>query len=101
MVGRLFPGAHVFVDGRAGELIGGWRREQDVVDADAVVLLPGAGLVVPERVEALAIITRAYRVRKTHVAEHTKSFAGARQEQCVAGPGFRPAGVRSGRDDVV
>ena len=36
----------------ADEAVGGLRREQDVVDADAVVLLPGAGLVVPERVDA-------------------------------------------------
>ena len=30
----------------------GLRRQQQVVDADAVVLLPGAGLIIPERVEA-------------------------------------------------
>ena len=34
------------------EPVGGLRRQQQVVDADAVVLLPGAGLIVPERVEA-------------------------------------------------
>ena len=52
VVGRLLPGAHVLVDARRGEPVGGLRRQQQVVDADAPVLLPGAGLIVPERVEA-------------------------------------------------
>ena len=34
------------------EPVGGLRRQQQVVDADAVVLLPGAGLIVPEGVDA-------------------------------------------------
>ena len=38
--------------GEAGQAVGGLRREQGVVDADAVVPLPGAGLVVPEGVGA-------------------------------------------------
>ena len=32
--------------------VGGFRRQQQMVDADAVVLLPGAGLIVPEGVDA-------------------------------------------------
>jgi hypothetical protein len=31
------------VDARVGELVGGERRQQQVIDADTVVLLPGAG----------------------------------------------------------
>ena len=34
----------------SAKLVGGLRREQQVVDADAVVPLPGAGLIVPEGV---------------------------------------------------
>jgi hypothetical protein len=33
----------VAVDAGVGELVGGELREQQVIDADAVVLLPGAG----------------------------------------------------------
>ncbi len=39
--------------------IGGLRREQGVVDADAVVPLPGARLIVPEGVGARRAVGRA------------------------------------------
>ena len=51
VVRRLFPGTHVLFDRRRGKTIRGLGRQQQVVDADAVVLLPGAGLIVPERVD--------------------------------------------------
>ena len=50
VVRRLLPGADVLVDADAGQPVGGLRRQQQMVDADAVVLLPGAGLIVPEGV---------------------------------------------------
>src|ERR1700684_3023920 len=50
VVGRLLPGAHVTIDADIRKPVGGRRREQHVVDADAVVLLPGASLVIPKRV---------------------------------------------------
>ena len=52
VVGRLLPGRGRACRCRRGQPVGGLRRQQQVVDADAVVLLPGAGLIVPERVEA-------------------------------------------------
>ena len=58
MVGWLFPGAHMLVDAGGGQAVGGLRREQQMIDADAVVLLPGAGLVVPERIEPARISIR-------------------------------------------
>jgi len=51
VIGRLFPAADMLVDAGGGQRVGGRRRQQQMVDADAPVLLPGAGLVVPERVE--------------------------------------------------
>ena len=51
VVGRLVPAAHMLVDAGIDEAVGRLRRQQQVVDADAVVLLPGAGLIIPERVE--------------------------------------------------
>src|SRR5579871_3058947 len=52
VIGRLVEGPGALVDGRRGEPVGGERRQEHVVDADAVVLLPGAGLIVPEGVVA-------------------------------------------------
>ena len=52
MVRGLLPAANVAVDDHAGQAVGGLRREQQVVDADAVVPLPGPGLIVPEGVAA-------------------------------------------------
>src|SRR6266545_8048974 len=51
VVGRVGPAAFGLVDAGGGEPIGGLRREQEVVDAQAPVLRPAAGLVVPERVD--------------------------------------------------
>ena len=50
MVGGLVPAADVAMDRHARQAIGRLRREQQMVDADAVVTPPGAGLVVPEGV---------------------------------------------------
>src|SRR5688500_236538 len=56
VVRGFFPGAHMAVDTGLVEPVGGFGREHDVIDADAVVPLPGAGLVVPERVDAAAVV---------------------------------------------
>src|SRR4029077_10978723 len=46
----FFPAAHVPVDVDLDQPIGRLWGQQNVVDADAVVLRPGAGLIVPERI---------------------------------------------------
>src|SRR4051812_29476240 len=48
VVGGLLHVARVAVGLDALEAVGGLGREQVEVDADAVVTLPGAGLIVPE-----------------------------------------------------
>ena len=93
VVGRLFPSTDMPIDGRADEPVGGLRRQQDMVDADAVVLLPGAGLIVPEGVEVGAVAAGAHRVGQPEIDERPKSFPGLRQEQRVAYPGGRIAGI--------
>src|SRR4029077_20634554 len=52
MVGSLVAPAHLLVDRHRLQLVGGLRRQQQMVDADAIVLLPSARLIVPEAVEA-------------------------------------------------
>ena len=49
VVGGLLPAAHMLVDAGGDQPVGGLWRHQDMVDADAVVLLPSARLVIPER----------------------------------------------------
>src|SRR5947208_1095292 len=48
MVGGLFPGADMTIDPRADQPIGSLRRKQEMVDPDTVILLPRAGLIIPE-----------------------------------------------------
>src|SRR6185437_362180 len=59
MVGGLVAPAHGLVDGDRSKPVGGLGRQDEVVDTDAVVLLPGARLVVPESVEAGSVGGRA------------------------------------------
>src|SRR5262245_12675181 len=51
MVRGLLPAARVLVDAGGEKPIGRLRGGQNVIDADAVILLPGTGLIIPERVE--------------------------------------------------
>ena len=56
MVGRLFTASNVLVDLTVLQQVRSLWRQQEVVDADAVVTVPGARLIIPER-----IVTRAPR----------------------------------------
>lgn len=48
MIGRLFPAPGGAVDAGRAEQISGLRRQHQMIDADAVVFLPGAALVIPK-----------------------------------------------------
>ena len=89
----------LFDRGRA-EAVGGLRRQQQVVDADAVVLLPGAGLVVPERVGAGRIGGGAHGFRETEIDQTPEGLPRLRLEQRVAQPVLRVLGVDRLRNDV-
>src|SRR5688500_17992705 len=68
VIARLFPAAHVRVDGDALEAVGGLRGEQQVVDADAFLALPAEGLEVPEG-EAGLVGDGAYRICQAEVLQ--------------------------------
>src|ERR1700722_2927099 len=55
MVGSLVAPSHLRVDRDRLQLVGGLRRQQQMVDADAVVLLPSACLIIPECVKARSV----------------------------------------------
>src|SRR6185503_6683701 len=76
VVGRLLPAAGELVDAGSVEAVGRLRRHQDMVDADAMVLLPGAGLVVPEGVDAGLRVAGAHRVGEAQVDERTERGPG-------------------------
>src|SRR5262249_505015 len=71
-----------------------------MVDADAVVLLPGAGLVVPERGRTGRVDSGTDRVRQTEMVKGAEFLPRARQEQRVFDPAVGVAGVERGWNDV-
>ena len=73
------------------QVVGGLRREQQVVDADAVVPLPGAGLVVPEGVAARRAVGLHVGVGEAEPLQRPERRRGSR-----AGTARRPS-TRPGR----
>src|SRR5690606_9416853 len=96
----LRPGARTLVDAGRDEPVGGARREQVMIDADAVVLLPGASLIVPESVMPRRVLTGAERVRHAEIDETSEGAPGLRLEQGVIRPRLRAPGILRFRDDI-
>src|SRR5262245_5880960 len=101
MVGRLLPSARKAIDACGGDSVGGLRREQKVIDADAIVLLPGAGLIVPERVDAGVRIDGADGVREPESEQGPVGSPALRLEQGVVPPGVGITRVHRFGNNVV
>ena len=71
------------MDRDAEQRVGGLRRDQGVVDADAVVPLPGASLVVPEGVGAGRPVGLQVRVGQAQVLQRPEGFARPRLESLL------------------
>ena len=82
------------VDAGIDQPVGGLRRQQQMIDADAVVLLPGAGLVIPERVEVGCVADGADGVGEAEIGQRAELLAGLRQKQRVLDPGLPGCGRR-------
>ena len=67
VVRRLLPAARSRIDLAFDQPVRGLRRQQHVVDAKPVVLLPGAGLVVPEGVAMRLVVTGAIGVGQAEI----------------------------------
>ena len=65
-----------------------------MVDADAVVLLPGAGLIIPERKRTRTLTAGADRVGQSEVAERAELLPRAWEKQRVPHPAARIAGIK-------
>ena len=87
----------------ADEAVGGLRRQHQMVDADAVVLLPRPGLIVPEGVEPRLVRGRADGVGEAEVrpgrGSGRGSAAGRARRRSIARCRGRPRAV--GNDVVV
>src|SRR6185437_14699092 len=100
VVGRLVPRPHMAVDAGIDQPVGGVRREQQVIDADAVVLGPGSGLVVPERVEIAGIAGCTDGVSKTQIDQCPELLSGWGQKQRIVRPSLGTPGIGGGRNDI-
>src|SRR5215475_4693140 len=93
VVGRLFPATGELVDAGRNQPIGGLRRKQDVIDADAMILLPCPRLVVPERVDARTWLAGTHGVGEAEIDEAAKGCPRLRLKQGILAPGVRVFGV--------
>ena len=83
------------------QMIGGLRRQQDVIDADAVILGPGAGLIVPEGVAMGLGMAGAPGVGEAEIFDRPQRRARFGAEQRIALPGLRVPHIVWRRDDIV
>ena len=60
------------VDAGIDQPVGGLRRQQQMIDADAVVFGEGAGLVVPERVEIAGVADGANGVGEAEIGQRAE-----------------------------
>ena len=101
MVAGLGLVAFVAVGGGGDEAFGKVGREEGVVDAEAEVAAPGAGLVVPECVGLAAGLDGAESVGEALPEHGAESGTGFGPEQGVAGRERAGGEILVGRADVV
>ena len=80
------------------EPVGGLRRQQQVVDADAVVAVPAEGLEVPEGVARARRVTARMRVGQAEIEQRPEALEALGPEQRVAHPASRDAWRRCRRE---
>src|SRR3984957_6195369 len=100
MVGSLVARAHLLVDRNRLQLVRGLRRQEQMVDADTVVLLPGARLIVPEGIETCGVRRRAQGVEQAERDELAEFEPRLRQVQSVVDPVFRARRVAPVGNDI-
>lgn len=101
MVGWLFPATHMLFDLGRDKPIGGFCREQKMIDTNAVVLLPGTCLIIPERVKLCRIRRGTDRIGQAQIFQRLECGAGLRQEKRVRGPDRRVEAIMRMRNDII
>src|SRR5262249_31617064 len=101
VIRRLVAFAHMLVDAAILQPVQALRRQQNVIDADALVFAPGSGLVIPKGILAGLGVTGAESIGETQIFDATPGGFGLGLEQRVIDPGFGIVTVPVLRDDVV
>ncbi len=101
MVRGLGFGAFLFVDGDGFQAFGGSGGEQMVVDAQAGVSVPGAGLIVPEGVEGFGGVEGAEGVGEAGIDEGVEGVSGFGADQGVIGGQGAGGEIGVGGADIV
>ena len=84
---------------RSSQPVGGLRRQQQMVDADAVLAVPAEGLEVPERVVGL-VRHGALGIDQAHIEQRPPALGALGPEQRIAHPFLGESRVDRGGDDV-
>ena len=100
VVGRLLPAAHIAIDADIDEPVAGLRRKQQVVNPQAPILLPAAGLIVPEGVLAGRVGNRPNCVGQAKPEQRLKRLASSRTEQRIVDPGRWVVNILGRGDDI-
>ena len=101
VIGRLFAFANIAVYVAGAEPVGGLGRKQDMVDADALVLAPGPGLVVPEGILPGLAVAGAEGIGIAQIFDPAQRRPGLRLEQRVIHPGLGIIAILVFGNDVI
>src|SRR5690606_22188534 len=101
MIAGLFLFSWLAVDLAAFQAIGGLRREHQMIDAQAFVALPAAGLVIPEGIAMALGMEVQERIGIAEADEGAEMSASLEAGEGILGPGHRIIDIVVGRDDVV
>src|SRR5438132_110548 len=85
VVRRFGPATFGLVDADGGQVIGGLWRQQQMVDPEAISLLPCAGLIIPEGVVRALDVEGAHRVGQAQIEQCPQRGARLRLAERVTG----------------
>src|SRR6056297_3563614 len=88
VIRRFLASSDARVDPALLEQVGGLRRQQVMIDADAIVSIIGAGLIVPKAVVSATRMSRSKRFGEPQVQDLAKCRAGLRARQRIIFPGL-------------
>ena len=93
MVRGFFAAAQVFFDPAVAQQVGALRCQEEVIDANPVVAVPGAGLIIPERVVSCLCLAGAEGLGVAQIEDATESRAALGPKQCVISLCVRACGI--------
>ena len=101
MVRGLFAGADIGIYLTVLQQVGTGWRQQDMVDSNAVVAVPGPGLIIPETIESGGGMSAPGGLGEATVQDPAVCRAALGSKQRVLAPDLRTGGVFNLRNDIV